>query len=558
MNKLTRFSVNYPVTVLMMIFAILLLGYISFRKLSIDLFPDLNNPRLYVEIKSGERPPEEMEKQFVQNIESLAIRQKNVTRVSSVCRAGSAQVTVEYSWETDMDEAFLDLQKTLTLFSQNSELEEMNISQLDPNAVPVITLGFSHPQIDDMDELRRIAENYLRNELVRLEGIAEVALLGQEEKQVVVETNGYLLKAYNLTLTDLVNKISSYNRNVSGGSIVEMGKKYVIRGVSEFQDLENIGQVVVSYQQPVDVAGSAVGEPVPVFLKDVADIRFENKEPENIVHVNQKHCLALAVYKETRYNTVKAVSVVLESLEELRKALPGYELTVIQNQGKFVTLAINEVKQSAIIGIVLAVIVLYIFLRRIGTTLVISLAIPISIVATFNLMYFNGLTLNIMTLGGLALGAGMLVDNAIVVMENIMRISENGPPLKEASALGASQVGGAITSSTLTTIVVFLPIVYLHGAAGELFKDQAWTVTFALLSSLVVAILIIPMLSSRILKSSTARAHTLQFTRYAPLLRRIISRPWLYIGFGGLLLVGALVLLPFVGSEFIPQIESDE
>ncbi|MDW7679965.1 MAG: efflux RND transporter permease subunit, partial [bacterium] len=484
MRKLTEFSVRYPVTILMMVLAVILLGYISFQKLGIDLFPDLNNPKIFVEIKSGERPPEEIEKQFVESMESLAIRQKKVIQVSSVTRVGSAQLTVEYSWDADMDEAFLDLQKSLTSFSQNADIDELTITQHDPNAAPVMLLGLSHSQIDDMDDLRRIAENYLRNELVRLEGIAEVELLGKEEKEVVVETNQYLLEAYNLTSSIVASRIQSYNRNASGGSIVEMGKKYVIKGVGEFQSLENIGEVIVAYKQPeslIPTQSESLTERVPVYLKDVANIHFENKDPENIVRVNQKRCLGLAVYKETRFNTVKAVNELQSALVNLRKALPGYELMIIQNQGEFISNAIKEVRQTLLIGVLLAVVVLFVFLRRIGTTFIISLAIPISVIATFNLMYFKGLTLNIMTLGGLALGAGMLVDNAIVVMENIFRNLESGMSLKEAAIQGAAQVGGAITASTITTIVVFLPIVYLHGAAGELFKDQAWTVAFSLL-----------------------------------------------------------------------------
>ena len=359
MKKLTRFSVDYPVTILMLILGVLLLGYISFSRLGIDLFPDLNNPRIFVEIQAGERPPEEMEQQFVQNIESLAIRQKKVTQVSSVSRVGSAQITVEYAWDADMDEAFLDLQKALTTFNQTGELEELNITQHDPNAAPVMTLALSHPNIDDMDELRRVAENYLRNELVRLEGIAEVELLGAEEKQVVVFTDPYLMDAFQLSPTEMSSRIAAYNRNVSGGTIVEMGRQYVIKGVAEFERLGDIGDVILTYEQPLDMSGTPIpGERIPVFLRDVADIRFENKEPENIVHVNGTRCMALAIYKETKYNTVKAVQVLLENLEDLQKALPGYELTVIQNQGEFIITAVNEVQQTALYGILLAVIVL--------------------------------------------------------------------------------------------------------------------------------------------------------------------------------------------------------
>jgi len=185
MTNLSKFSVNYPVTIVMMVLAVLLLGYISFNKLGIELLPELNNPRIFVEIKSGEKPPEEMEQQYVANIEALASRQKKVVQVSSVSRVGVAQITVEYSWDADMNESLLDLQKTLTSFSQNVELDEMTVTQHDPNAIPVMLLGFSHPNITDMDELRKVADNYIRNELIRLAGIAEVELLGEEEQEVL-------------------------------------------------------------------------------------------------------------------------------------------------------------------------------------------------------------------------------------------------------------------------------------------------------------------------------------------------------------------------------------
>ena len=229
MKKITQFSVNNPVTVSMIVIAIILLGYISFGKLSVDLLPDMNAPRIFVEIKAGERPPEEIEKQYIEDIESQAIRQKGVSQISSVCMVGSARVTVEYTWGRDMDEAFLDLQKALTTFSQNSDIDEFTITQHDPNASPVMIIGMLHPEITDMDELRKVGENYIRNELIRLEGIADVSLTGTEEKEVLIETNQYKLDAYGLTTSQIVQEIQNINRNVSGGTIVEMGKKYIIK-----------------------------------------------------------------------------------------------------------------------------------------------------------------------------------------------------------------------------------------------------------------------------------------------------------------------------------------
>src|SRR5664279_3634050 len=514
MIRIAQFAVKYPVTVLMLVLGIVLLGFISFGKLGTDLFPDLNNPKIYIELKAGQKPPEEIEKNYVDQIESLSTRQSGVVKVSSVSQVGSATITVEYDWNKDMDEAFLDLQKELNAYRQNSDLESFTISQYDPNATPVMIVGLKNESITNMDELRKVADNYIRNELVRIEGVADVKLTGIEESEVVIETNKYILESFGLTSDAIAAQIGNYNRNVSGGSIVDMGLKYVVKGVSVLKDLNDLENIVVGFKQSgsnvsapvqsaaplsasVSAAASASGtERVPVYLRDVAKIKFGNKDPKNIVTLNGERCIGLSIYKEPKFNTVEVVKSLNKAFAELVKALPGYKFTGIQDQGKYINNAIKEVQNSTLVGIFLAVIILYIFLRRIGTTMVISVAIPISIIATFNLMYFSHLTLNIMTLGGLALGAGRLVDDAIVVLENITRNREEGMSLKDAAIIGTGQVGGAITASTVTTIVVFLPIVYLHGASGEMFKDQAWTVAFALLSSLFVAMFVIPMLIS--------------------------------------------------------------
>ncbi len=556
MKKLTQFAVNFPVTILMMVLAVVLLGYISFDKLGIDLFPEINNPRLFIELKSGERPPEEIEKQFVENLEALAIRQSDVVQVSSVSKVGTAQITVEYAWTKDMDEAFLDLQKAASAFAQNQEIDELNITQHDPNTTPVMVVGLSHESITDMNELRKVAENYIRNELVRLEGVAEVEVSGAEENEVLIETDQYMLDAFGLTLDELNSRIQSFNQSISGGSITEMGMKYVVKGVSLLTDLSDFENTIVGYKSTI--TDDLLAEKAPIYLREVAKISFANKDPENIVRMNGARCLGLSIYKETRFNTVKAVEDVTKALGDMEKALPGYHLTVVSNQGTFINNAIKEVKDTALMGILLAVVVLFVFLRRIGTTLIVSLAMPISIIATFNLMYFNDLSLNIMTLGGLALGAGMLVDNAIVVMENIFRLRESGLSVKEAAIQGTSQVSGAITSSTLTTIVVFLPIVYLHGASGELFRDQAWTITFSLLSSLVVATLLIPMMFNYFYKNSPKpkEQKSINIKGYGKLLGNILNVKWVVIVATVVLLGLSVLILPFIGTEFMPKSET--
>ena len=577
MNRIAQFAVKYPVTVLMFVLGIVLLGFISFGKLGTDLFPNLNNPKIYIELKAGQKPPEEIEKNYVDQIESLSSRQSDVVNVSSVSQVGSATITVEYEWNKDMDEAFLDLQKELNAFRQNSDLESFTISQYDPNASPVMIVGLKNESITNMDELRKVAENYIRNELVRIEGVADVKLTGIEESEVVVETNKYILESFGLTSDVIAAQINNYNKNVSGGSIVDMGLKYVVKGVSVLKDISDLENIVVGFKQPESVvsalpqnstsstasSSASTSGRVPIYLRDVAKIKFANKDPKNIVTINGERCIGLSIYKEPKFNTVEVVKSLNKAFSGLAKALPGYQFIGIQDQGKYINNAIKEVQNSTLAGIFLAVIILYVFLRRIGTTMVISVAIPISIIATFNLMYFSHLTLNIMTLGGLALGAGRLVDDAIVVLENITRNREAGMSLKDAAIIGTGQVGGAITASTVTTIVVFLPIVYLHGASGEMFKDQAWTVAFALISSLFVAMLVIPMLMNTLFrdKEGAETKHInspLQFRWYSHFLSAVLEKRNLIIFLSFILMAFSALLIPKLGSEFMPKAVSSE
>ncbi len=581
MKKIVYLAVSYPVSILMMVLAVLLLGFISFGKLGIELVPELKNPTLFVELKVGIKPPSEVEKQFIESIESIAIRQSGAVEVSSISQTGYGRVTVQYDWSKDMDEAFLDLQKSLSSFSLNDEIDEFVISQFDPNAAPIMIIGIFNPASNDTDALRRVAENNFRNEFIKLPGIAEVRLSGEQDKEVVLETDPAVLASVGLTVNDLVAKIQNYNRSVSGGFIEELGRKYVIKGLGIIEKPEDLGDLVVGYTSRQNTTANAetlpstpattttptstnvsLSDQVPVLLREVATIKILDKEATSIVRVNQKRSIGLWIYKETNYNTVNAVNELMTSLEQLKKTVPGYEFVIIQNQGRFIQGAIDEVKESGLYGAFFAVIVLFLFLRRIGSTLIISIVIPISIIATFNLMYFNGLTLNVMTLGGLALSAGMLVDIAIVVVENIFRKREEGLSVIDAAIEGTSEVSGAITASTLTCIVVFLPIVYLQGPSGELFKDQAWTVAFSQIASLFVAILVIPMLFAQFFRKDKVFAKErkvfsdekhIRFKRYRSVLEKVLNYKGALITASFVMIVAAALLLPYIGSEYMPQ-----
>ena len=561
MKKLVSWAVRNPVTVTMGVLAILLLGKIAYDRLSVELLPSMNSPRLFVEIDAGERPPEEIEKQFVRSMESQIARQSDVRSVSSVVKVGTARITVEYAWRKNMDEAFLDLEKAMSSFSQDSRVTDLRISQKDPTTAPIMIIGFSNPDINDMAELRKVADSYVCNELMRVEGVADVTLAGDEFTNLVIEADPYKLKAFNITVENISSRIQESNQRVSGGRITEQGFQYLVTGSNTLTDETAFGNIIVGYRNTETTPGQ-IGEfesasMAPIYLRDVADIHFENREPENIVRVNGKRSIGISVFKEMDYNTVKAVEGVKTSLTKIQKSLPGYEVKIISDQATFINNSIGEVKNSAILGVVLAIIVLFVFLRRVGTTLIVAVSIPVSIIATFNLMFFSGLTINILTLGGLALGAGMLVDNAIVVIESIFRNQERGLSVRDAAVTGTSEVAGAVSASTLTTIVVFLPIVYLHGATGELFKDEAWTVTFSLVSSLLVAILVIPTLYDKIFGRKKAvplkRFSSVNIKGYSSFLKRLVEKRWWVICASVVLVAVTVFLLPFVGTEFMPK-----
>ncbi|MBO7436220.1 MAG: efflux RND transporter permease subunit [Bacteroidaceae bacterium] len=565
MKKLVSWAVRKPVTVTMAVLAILLLGKISYDRLSVELLPSMNSPRLFVEIDAGERPPEEIEKQFVRSMESQIARQSDVRSVSSVVKVGTARITVEYAWRKNMDEAFLDLEKAMSSFSQDSRVTDLRISQKDPTTAPIMIIGFSNPDITDMAELRKVADSYVCNELMRVEGVADVSLAGDEFTNLVIDADPYKLKAFNITVDNISSRIQESNQRVSGGRISEQGFQYLVTGSNTLTDETAFGNIIVGYKNTESAQGRQVGEfasasMAPIYLRDVATIRFENRDPENIVRVNGKRSIGISVFKEMDYNTVKAVEGVKTSLAKIQKSLPGYEVKVISDQATFISSSIGEVKNSAIMGVILAVIVLFVFLRRMGTTLIVAISIPVSIIATFNLMFFSGLTINILTLGGLALGAGMLVDNAIVVIESIFRNQERGLSVRDASITGTSEVAGAVSASTLTTIVVFLPIVYLHGATGELFKDEAWTVTFSLVSSLFVAILVIPTLYDKIFGRKKAMPlknfSSVNIKGYSSFLKRLVQKRWWVIAASVILVAGTVFLLPYVGTEFMPKADA--
>lgn len=552
MKSIIRFAVKYPVTIIMITLGLCMLGVISYGKLGTDLFPNLKTPSLYVSLNADDLPPEEIENSYIKNLESTMARMPGVKNVESATSVGKSYIKVEYSWGTDMDDAFLDLQRSVSSISRNEGITSIDVSKYDINSKPIMQIAVTHDSIKDINLIRGGIENYMRNELIRLEGVADIRLDGQEYSFVEINLNQYLMDSYGVGVQEVSSAIQSKNKNISGGSIVHKNLRYTIKGISKVDNISQLGDIIVKFNENTETKTQ-----IPVYIKNIADIKIINTEPYNISKINGERCVSMSIYKESNSNTVDAADKVIEKIKEFEKAMSGYRFSIVDNQAKFISSSVGELESSALIGIFLAIFVIYLFLRMWTNTFIVSISIPISIIITFNLMYFNGLSINIMTLGGLALGAGMLVDNAIVVMENIYRHFEKGKNAIDASIEGAAEVVAPIISSTITTIVVFLPIVYIEGAAGELFKEQAWTVSFSLLSSVFVAVLLIPMLASKLLNSKKIKQKSLKFGAYTGVLRNILKRPIRILILSVLLIVGGYFMIPIIGTEFMPDSEEN-
>jgi len=563
--NLAKMAVRFPVTVLMLFLGVILLGIISFRGLNIDLLPDINSPKIVVSLKSQDKSPSEMEKNYSERIEALVATIPRVKRVSSISRVGRSIVTVEFDWNADMNFALLDVQKKVSHFSGDREVEEVSVAQYDPRALPILSLSMRGKEDIDLEEVRRIAENTVKRALERLEGVAAARVSGGIERDVVFRPDPFLLEAYGLTPPEIAAKLRSANMDASGGKVDDREMTYIIKGKGRFTSLEEIESTTVGYRDPSlqgrNADATRGGERVPILIRDVGRVSLEEKRPVNLVRHDSKRSVGIAIYKEARGNTVKVIDEVMKELSHLRRDLRDYEIIVATDQGKFIRNSIDDVMKTAIYGIFLAVGVLYLFLRHFRTTAIVSVAIPISIVFTFNLMYFGGLTLNIMSLGGLALGAGMMVDSAIVVMENIFRHrQESKSSAKEAAVRGTAEVAMAIAAATLTTVVVFVPIVFVHGVSAALFREQALTVTFSLLSSLVVAMLLIPVAAARFVgKGKLIHDEQGSLSRgYVRCLDACLKKPFTVFS-AVIAAVGLAAVVAFtLEFEFIPKSDQDE
>lgn len=509
--KLIELSIRRRVTIAMFTIAILLFGTVSLSRLSINLLPDLTFPTLTVRTEYQGAAPAEIENLISKPIEEALGVVKNLVKMESISRTGQSDIVLEFAWGSDIDVARMEVREKLDALQLPLEADRPVILRFDPSLDPIMRFGL---YIDDSEALvasadtqltsaaladhsfdlteeelkylRRYADEQLKKDLESTAGVAAVKISGGLEDEVQVLIDQSKLSQLDLTVAQIVQVLNAENVNLSGGRLEEGTQEYLVRTVNEFSTVGEIGNVIIDQQAST-----------PIYLRDIATVQMGYKEREAITRIDGREAVEVAIYKEGDANTVDVARNLDLRLERVNEELPrDMALVNVYNQSTFIQSAVDEVIKAGLIGGLLAILILFFFLRDFRTTLIISVSIPVSVIATFNMMFGFDLTLNIMSLGGLALGIGLLVDNSIVVLENIARHREMGKGIAQAARAGASEVSQAVIASTLTTIAVFFPLVFVQGIAGQLFRDQALTVTFSLLASLLVAITLIPMLAS--------------------------------------------------------------
>jgi HAE1 family hydrophobic/amphiphilic exporter-1 len=545
---------------------VVILGGVSLSRLQIDLLPNIELPTLTIRTEYEGASPEVMERLITQVIEEIVATVPGVEDMTSQSSEGNSSVRVSFVWGTDIDTAAIDVQAKLEdeINELPDDIVRPRVSKFDIASYPVVLLGISSSL--DPVELTQLIEDQIRYRFSRLPGVAQVDLWGGFNREVRIALDPDRIRALDLPLDRVLQAIRDANLDLPAGRIEQGRYEVTLRAPAEFTSLQQVRDTVVFKRE-----GAAVT------LGQVAEVRDTYERLRRIVRVNGERGLRVAIRKQADANTVEVSRRVLAEIDAVNEAFPQIRVVPVINQGNFIERSIANVSRSVLYGGGLSIVVLLFFLRNIRSTVVISLAIPISVIATFALIYFGGFTLNLMTLGGLALGVGMMVDSSVVVLENIFRRrTEEGDDLLTASVEGTAEVGTAIIASTITTLVVFLPLVFVRGVAGVLFKELALVIVFSLICSLLVALSLVPMLASRLLTGSgssggrkrapwmeslASRAEALfqgLDSGYRDLLQRVLDHRTATVLTAAALLGASLLLLPFIGTEFLPPSDEGE
>ena len=559
--SLPEFSIKRPVTVLMACTIAVLLGGIAFFEIPVDLMPETEYPTLTVSATYAGVAPEEMETLVARPIEEAVASAPGVEEITSTSNEGQASVRVKFAYGADLDEAANELRARLDRNRERlpDDLEPPMLYKFDTSQFPIM---FITVRAEDMDpkELRHFAEKNVQYRLERAPGVAQARISGGLRRQIHVELDLKKLRSLNLSVAEVVARLRSENQNRPVGPVSEGRYEVLLRTQGEFESLEDILAV-----------GVATRQGVPVYLRDIATVTDSHEDIRYIVTVNGEPAVRMFIYKQSGANTVEVSKALWKEAEDIHLDYPDVTLESTWDSATFIKASIDNVKTSALVGSGLAVVVLLFFLGSFSSTLVIGVAIPISVISTFALMFFNGFTLNTVSFGGLALGVGMLVDNSIVVLENIFRHREEGLSMTEAAMIGSDEVAMAITASTMTTVAVFVPVLFIGGMSAETFKQLAYVVSFALLCSLLVSITVVPALCAKLLRASGVGekkrggigALLLRFQDwmgdvYGGVLDTALNHRFVIVAASFALCAGALYIIPLIGVELEPQVDEGQ
>ncbi len=557
--NITELAVKRPVATTMVFLIIIVLGISGFRFLPVDLLPPIEYPQLTIATNYGNVGPEEIETIITDRVENAIATVPNIEQVRSSSSEGRSRVRLEFAQGTNIDEAANDVRAALDRIRDDfpPEVEPPRLWKFDPDNFPVVILGARSER--NMAELTRILEREISQRFEQLPGVGSVDVWGGIYREIQIQLKRDRLASSRLSASDVREALQRENITLPGGDMREGVSDMYVRTRGEFQSLEQIGNTIITM---VD------GQPIRV--KDVAVVYDGYEDVNRLVRVDGQPMVRLGIRKQSGANTVAVAEEARKVIEQINRERSDIELMLIIDQSEFIQDSIDNVQNAAVWGGLLAIFILYLFLRNGSTTFIIALAIPISIIASFGLLYFNNLTLNQMSFGGLALGIGLIIDNAIVVLENIVRLRENRKSLEESALVGTRQVGGAIVASTLTTIVIFFPVVFMNTVSGMLFRELALVVVFALLCSLLVALTLVPMLSSRFLtvaagekttddsKTRLGRWFLKLEEGYARQLEIALNHRVRIVTITLTLLVIAILLWPLLPVELAPQTDADE
>ncbi|HHW36311.1 MAG TPA: efflux RND transporter permease subunit [Bacillales bacterium] len=549
--KIVDLSVRRPVGVLMLVLAVIALGYVSLTNLKVDLYPDVNFPVAVVATGYPGAGPEEVEKMVSKPLESALTSIEGVDTIQSQSIPNSSVVVLLFATGTNLDNALLEVREKVDQVKGMlpTDANDPSVLRFDPKQIPVMWLGLTG---DEPEKLQEIAENTVEPLLKRAEGVASIGIEGGKKRELQIELDRAKLALYKLTPNHVIQALQSDNRSTSGGIITKGNQDLQIRVDGEFTSLDDITNTLI----PLANGGN-------VKVSDVGTLKDTFKKKNSLSVVNNESSLVLSVLKKSDGNTVEVSDEVHKAMKKINKKLPeGVKLFNVFDTSTFIRDSIKSVTSNMITGGLLSIFVLLLFLRSLRPTFVIAVSIPFAIISTFAMMYFAGQTLNILSLGGLALGIGMMVDNSIVILENIFRYRQNGASVKEAAIQGASEIGSAVIASTTTTLVVFLPIVFVEGMTSELFTPLALAVSFSLIGSLAVAITLVPVLASKLLTKPIDK-YDKQKGWFASLFKKLDhfyqkSLKWVLghrkttVFATIVLIIASLGLTPMLGAENIP------